>query len=121
MVNDDIGHNSGLLISPKMFLQIFPRRMKRLIAPAKDHGLKVLMHTDGKMALIGNVHTPLLAFGAKDEIEAKVKEYCEKLGPGGGWVCGSSTSIMDGIPPENFVAMIQAVHKYGRYGSLGKA
>ncbi len=157
MVNDDIGHNSGLLISPKMFLQIFPHRMKRLIAPAKDHGLKVLMHTDGKldgilpilydigidanhpvepesndivevkrrwagkMALIGNVHTPLLAYGTKDEIEAKVKEYCEKLGPGGGWICGSSTSIMDGIPPENFVAMIQAVHKYGRYGSLGVA
>ena len=155
MVNDDIGHNSGLLISPKMFMQIFPHRMKRLIAPAKDHGLKVLMHTDGKldgilpilydvgidanhpvepesndivevkrkwagkMALIGNVHTPLLAYGTKDEIEAKVKEYCGKLGPGGGWVCGSSTSIMDGIPPENFVAMIRAVHKYGRYGSLG--
>lgn len=155
MVNDDIGHNAGLMISPRMFLEIFPHRMKRLIAPAKDHGLKVLMHTDGKMdtilpilyevgidanhpvepesndifalkqqwagrmALIGNVHTPLLAFGTKDEIEAKVKEYCEKLGPGGGWICGSSTSIMDGIPPENFVAMIQAVHKYGRYGSLG--
>ena len=155
MVNDDIGHNSGLLISPKMFMQIFPHRMKRLIAPAKDHGLKVLMHTDGKldgilpilydigidanhpvepesndivevkkkwagkMALIGNVHTPLLAYGTKDEIEAKVKEYCEKLGPGGGWVCGSSTSIMDGIPPENFVAMIRAVHKYGRYGVWG--
>jgi len=143
------------MISPKMFMEIFPHRMKRLIAPAKDHGLKVLMHTDGKMdvilpilyevgidanhpvepesndifemkkqwagkmALIGNIHTPLLAFGTKDEIEATVKEYCEKLGPGGGWVCGSSTSIMDGIPPENFVAMIQAVHKYGRYGSLG--
>jgi uroporphyrinogen decarboxylase len=155
MVNDDIGHNSGLLISPRMFMQIFPHRMKRLIAPAKDHGLKVLMHTDGKldgilpilydigidanhpvepesndivevkrkwagkMALIGNVHTPLLAYGTKDEIEAKVKEYCEKLGPGGGWVCGSSTSIMDGIPPENFVAMIRAVHRYGRYGALG--
>jgi hypothetical protein len=27
---------------------------------------------------------------------------------------------MEGIPPENFVAMIQAVHKYGRYGSLGE-
>jgi uroporphyrinogen decarboxylase len=157
MVNDDIGHNTGLLIHPKMFLEIFPPRMKRLIAPAKEHGLKVLMHTDGKldqilpilyevgidanhpvepesndicevkrewagrMALIGNVHTPLLAFGRVDEIEAKVKEYCEQLGPGGGWICGSSTSIMDGIPPENFVAMIRAVHKYGRYGSLGEA
>jgi len=22
---------------------------------------------------------------------------------------------MDGIPPENFVAMIEAAHRYGRY------
>jgi hypothetical protein len=28
---------------------------------------------------------------------------------------------MEGIPPENFVAMTEAVHKYGRYGSLGQA
>jgi len=27
---------------------------------------------------------------------------------------------MEGIPPENFVTMIQAVHKFGRYGSLGE-
>ncbi len=152
MVNDDIGHNSGLMIHPRMFLEIFPERMKRLIAPAKDIGKLVLMHTDGKldkilpilydvgidinhpiepesndifevkqqwagrMALIGNVHTPLLAYGTKEQIEKVVKEYCEKLAPGGGYVLGSSTSIMDGIPPENFVAMVEAVHKYGRYG-----
>ena len=72
------------------------------------------------MALIGNVHTPMLAYGAQEEIEEKVKDYCEKLGPGGGWVLGSSTSIMDGVKPENFVAMIEAVHKYGCYGSLGR-
>ena len=43
------------------------------------------------------------------------------MAPGGGWVLGSSTSIMEGLPPENFVAMTQAAHKYGRYGSLGQA
>jgi uroporphyrinogen-III decarboxylase len=153
MVNDDIGHNSGLMIHPRMFLEIFPERMKRLIAPAKEIGKLVLMHTDGKldkilpilhdvgidinhpiepesndifevkrqwagrMALIGNVHTPLLAYGTKEQIEEVVKEYCEKLAPGGGYVLGSSTSIMDGIPPENFVAMIEATHKYGHYGA----
>jgi uroporphyrinogen decarboxylase len=156
MVNDDIGHNSGLMVHPKMFLEMFPERMKRLIAPAKEIDKLVLMHTDGKldnilpilydvgidinhpiepesndivevkqkwagkMALIGNVHTPLLAYGTIEEIEDKVKEYCLKLAPGGGYVLGSSTSIMDGIPPQNFAAMIEAVHKYGRYGSLGK-
>lgn len=151
MVNDDIGHNSGLMVHPKMFLEMFPDRMRRLIGPAKEIGKLVLMHTDGKldnilpilynvgininhpiepesndifevkkkwagkMALIGNVHTPLLAYGTKEEIEDLVKEYCEKLAPGGGYVLGSSTSIMDGIPPENFVAMVEAVHRYGRY------
>ncbi len=152
MINDDIGHNAGLMVHPRMFLEMFPWRMKRLIAPAKAIGKLVLMHTDGKldnilpilydvgidinhpiepesndifavkqqwagrMALIGNVHTPLLAYGTPGEIEAVVKEYCEKLAPGGGYVLGSSTSIMDGIQPENFVAMVEAVHKYGRYG-----
>jgi len=156
MVNDDIGYNSGLLIHPKMFMEIFPHRMKRLIAPAKARGKLVLMHTDGKMddilpilhdvgidiahpiepesndivevkkkwagkmALVGNIHTPLLAYGSAGEIDEKVREYCIKLAPGGGYVLGSSTSIMDGIPPENFVTMIEAVHKYGRYNSLGK-
>jgi uroporphyrinogen decarboxylase len=157
MVNDDIGYNTGLLIQRAMFLEIFPHRMKRLIAPAKACGKKVLMHTDGKMDTIlpilydvgidanhpvepesndlaevkkkwagrmsffGNVHTPLLAYGRPEEIEEKVKEYCVTVAPGGGYVLGSSTSIMDGIPPENFVTMTRAVHKYGRYGSLGVA
>ena len=157
MVNDDIGYNSGLMIKKSMFMEIFPHRMKRLIAPAKDKGKLVLMHTDGKMdnilpilydvginvnhpvepesndlaavkrkwagkmALIGNVHTPLLAFGTKQEVEEKVREYCMCVAPGGGYVLGSSTSIMEGINPENFEAMVRAVHKYGRYGHLGEA
>jgi uroporphyrinogen decarboxylase len=61
----------------------------------------------------------LLAYGTKEEIEEKVKEHCLKLAPGGGYVLSSSTSIMEGISPENFVAMIEAVHKYGCYTSLG--
>jgi len=156
MVNDDIGYNSGLMIRESMFMEIFPHRMKRLIAPAKAAGKLVLMHTDGKldtilpilyevginvnhpvepesndiaevkkkwagkMSLIGNVHTPLLAFGTPEQVEEKVCEYCQTVAPGGGYVLGSSTSIMEGIKPENFVAMVQAVHKYGRYGHLGQ-
>ena len=157
LVNDDIGHNAGLFIHPDMFMEIFPHRMKQLIAPAKDQGKLVAMHTDGKMddimpilyeigfdiahpiepesndmaavkkqwagkiALVGNIPTALLAYGTKEEIEEKVREYCLKVAPGGGYVLGSSTSIMEGIPPANFVAMTEAVHKYGRYDSLGQA
>ncbi len=155
VVNDDIAHNAGPLVSPDILMEVFSSRMERLIAPAKEHGKLVAIHTDGKvnrvmpilhnigfdiihpvqpecndifalkkqwagkMALVGNIPTPLLAYGHKDEIEERVRDYCLKLAPGGGYVLGSSSSIMKGIPPENFVAMIQAVHKYGRYGALG--
>lgn len=156
MVNDDIAHNIGPLIHPDMFMEIFPHRMARLVAPAKEHGKLVGIHTDGKLdkilpildnlgfdfihpvepeandifsikadwghrlALFGNIPTALLLYGHQVDIEARVREYCKKLASGGGFVLGSSASIMPGIPPENFVAMTRAVHKYGRYGALGK-
>lgn len=155
LVNDDVAHNAGLLIHPEMFAQIFPHRLRRLIAPAKERNKPVVFHSDGrldrllpllygagvdavhplepeandiralrrewqgKLAFIGNIPTLLLAHGNAAEIEERVRLQCEQLGPGGGYVLGSSTSIMEGIPPRNFVAMTQAVHKYGRYGSLG--
>ncbi|MBP7962826.1 MAG: hypothetical protein KA003_12660 [Caldilineaceae bacterium] len=156
LVNDDIAHNQGLMINPTMFKEIFPHRMKRLIAPAKAAGKLVAYHTDGKMdmifpilddigfdichpiepesndlfevkkkwghrfAFLGNIPTVLLNYGPVEEIEEQVRLYCETLGPGGGYALGSSTSIMEGIPPQNFVAMTQAVHKYGRRGAYGK-
>jgi len=75
----------------------------------------------GRMALVGNIPTVLLAYGSEEEVEEMVRDYCVRLGPGGGWVLGSSTSIMEGVNPANFVAMTRAAHKYGRYGSLGEA
>ncbi|MDH4136173.1 MAG: substrate-binding domain-containing protein [Anaerolineae bacterium] len=156
MVSDDVAHSTGLMILPDMFMDIFPHRMKRLIAPAKEHGKLVAMHTagkvdkvlpilhdvgfdavhpiepesndifeirkewTGKMALVGNIPTALLIHGNKAEVEEKVRGYCVHLASSGGYVLGSSNGIVEGIPPENFVAMTQAVHKYGRYGSLGK-
>lgn len=155
LISDEVAHNAGPLIHPDMFMEIFPQRMQRLIAPAQEHGKLVAFHTDGridrlisilyeigfdilhpvqpeandiftlrkqwagKMALVGNVPTSLLAFGHREEIEETVKEYCVRLAPGGGFVLGSSNCISEHIPPENFVTMTQAVHKFGRYGFLG--
>jgi len=44
-----------------------------------------------------------------------VKKHMEVMKPGGGYVCGSSHSIVDYIPHENFIAMLNAIHKYGLY------
>ena len=74
----------------------------------------------GRIALVGNVPVTLLEHGNRTEIEKMVQEYCTKLAPGGGYVLSSSGEIRDGIPPVSLVAMTRAVHKYGRYGSLGR-
>jgi uroporphyrinogen-III decarboxylase len=68
--------------------------------------------------LIGNIHTPLLAYGSKEEIEEDVKEHLTRLAPGGGYVLSSSTSIFEGIPPENFLHMVRCVHRFGVYEKL---
>ena len=74
----------------------------------------------GRLALVGNISADLLAHGSQDEIEEQVRISCARLGPGGGYVLSSSGTASDEIPPWAFVAMAQAVHKYGRYGSLGQ-
>ncbi len=35
--------------------------------------------------------------------------------PGGRWIAGSAHSVVNYIPHENFIAMINAFHKHGRY------
>lgn len=68
-----------------------------------------------KICLVGNIHTPLLAYGTDEAIMRDVKEHIKGLSYSGGYVLGSSTSIFDGIPPKKFLTMVKAAHKYGRY------
>jgi uroporphyrinogen-III decarboxylase len=157
MVKDNIAHHAGLVVPTELFMRLYQPRMTRLLAPAKEHGKLLLMHTSGKvdqvlpilrevgfdgvhpldprfndifelrerwkdkMALIGNIPVALLARGDKHRIEERVREYCSRLAPGGGFVLSSSGPITREIPPANLVAMTRAVHKYGRFGHLGRA
>ncbi|MCP4167840.1 MAG: hypothetical protein GY759_18380 [Chloroflexi bacterium] len=91
------------------------------IEPESNDLFEVKKMWGHRFAFLGNIPTVLLAYGPIEEIEERVRVYCEELGPGGGYALGSSTSIMEGIPPENFVAMTRAAHTYGRRGSYGKA
>jgi LacI family transcriptional regulator len=156
VVNDNIANADGVPIDPDLFAEVFGPRMQRLIAPAREHGKLLLLHTAGKiggilpflhdlgfagvlplppehndlfeikarwagkLAFIGGFPTGLLVRGGKGEIEEKVREYCARLGPGGGYVLGSSGCITENTPPESLVTMTRAVHRYGRYGSLGQ-
>jgi 5-methyltetrahydrofolate--homocysteine methyltransferase len=48
-------------------------------------------------------------------VEKDVKAHLEAMMPGGGYVCGSSHSIVNYIPHENYIAMLNAIHKHGVY------
>lgn len=65
----------------------------------------------GKLSLAGGLSTSLLVNGHKDQIEAQVRQLCTELRPGGGFVLSSSAGVPEGTPPENFMALIKAVHQ----------
>ena len=69
-----------------------------------------------KIALWGNIDIEFpLTNGTPEDVAKDVKEHMEVLKPGNGYICSSSHSIVNYIPYENFVAFINAVHKYGKY------
>jgi len=69
----------------------------------------------GKLCLLGNIEVDLLLRGTPAEIEEDTKRHIEILGPGGGYVLGSSNSIHRTIQLENYRAMIETTMKYGKY------
>jgi uroporphyrinogen decarboxylase len=69
-----------------------------------------------KVSLMGNIDLtwPLIE-GTPSDVEKDVREHAETLKAGGRWVAASSHSIVNYIPHENFIAMINAFHKYGAF------
>ena len=69
-----------------------------------------------RVGLLGNIDiTWPLVTGTPEDVERDVKAHMDVLKPGGRWIASSSHSIVNYIPHENFVAMINAFHQYGRY------
>jgi uroporphyrinogen decarboxylase len=69
----------------------------------------------GKLCIIGNVDVDLLLRGTPAEIGEDTRTHLKRLGPGGGYVLGSSNSIPRTIPPENYRAMLETALQYGKY------
>jgi uroporphyrinogen decarboxylase len=69
-----------------------------------------------RVCLIGNIDcSHLLSEGSVEEVEAAVKECIRKASPGGGHIISSSNSVLSSVKPENYLALIQAAKRYGKY------
>lgn len=69
-----------------------------------------------EIVLCGGIDTHrVLPHGTPDEVRKEVKRVIDILGPGGGYMVASVHTIMNDVPPENVLAMVDAVEEYGRY------
>ena len=69
-----------------------------------------------RLCLCGNINLDsTLTLGTPADVEEEVKLRIRTIAPGGGYCCGSSNSIPEYVPYENYVAMIEAIQKYGKY------
>jgi len=155
-IGDDLGTQDSLMISPKMYREIFKPLHAEFISFIKERtDAKVFFHTDGdvfnlvedfieigvdilnpiqtsagkmsnieelkqrfgsRLTFCGAIDTQnILPFGSPDEIHREVKRVITALGPGGGYMAASVHTIMDGVPPENILAMVDAVDEFGHY------
>ena len=68
------------------------------------------------VTLVGNVDIEFpLSKGTPEDIEKDVRRHMEVLKPGYGYIAACSHSIVNYIPHINFIAYINAIHKYGFY------
>ena len=80
----------------------------------KDYGKKA--------CIMGNIDCSfLLVYDSPEDVRKSVKETIAKAAPGGGYIISSSNSIHPGCKPENYIAMVEAAKKYGRYPELSNA
>lgn len=57
----------------------------------------------------------ILPEGTPEEVRQEVRRVINILGQGGGYMVAAVHTIMPGVPPENIVAMADAVEEFGYY------
>ena len=57
----------------------------------------------------------ILPYGSVAEVREEVRRVIQALGPGGGCMIGAVHTVMNDVPPENVLAMVDAVEEFGQY------
>ena len=86
------------------------------IQPTAGMNLAELKRELPHLTLWGNIDCgETLVNGSKEKIFKETEDCMEKGKPGGGYIFGSSNSIHYGVPAKNFLYMLEAAKKYGKY------
>jgi uroporphyrinogen decarboxylase len=68
-----------------------------------------------RVVVAGNIATGALIDQSRDEVVRLVQDTINDTSAGGGHIMMASSSIYSGINPDNYRAMIETVHEYGKY------
>ena len=71
----------------------------------------------GHSCIAGGVQDSKLILGTPEEVREHVRELCETVGKGGGYIISGGCNFPYDTKPENFRAMIDAVLEFGVYDS----
>jgi uroporphyrinogen decarboxylase len=84
--------------------------------PASFDIVELKRHYGGRLCLCGNIDlNSTLTLGTPRDVEEEVRLRIRTVAPGGGYCCGSSNSVTEYVPFENYVALIEATKTYGKY------
>ncbi len=69
----------------------------------------------GHLTFWGNVSCDILCRGTKADVINETKRCIDAAAKGGGYIFGTSNSVLSGTPPENVIAMYETAREYGKY------
>jgi uroporphyrinogen decarboxylase len=83
-------------------------KMSNLVALKKHFGRNIVF--------CGGIDSHrILPHGSVAEVREEVRRVIQALGQGGGYMIGAVHTVMDDVPPENVLAMVDAVQEFGHY------
>ncbi len=69
-----------------------------------------------KLCFCGAIDTRrLLPQGSPAQVRQEVRDVIQALAPGGGYMLAAVHTIMNDVPAENILAMVDALQEFGRY------
>lgn len=69
-----------------------------------------------RIVFCGAVDTQkVLPTGTPDQVKQEVKRVINTLGKDGGYMLATVHTVMNEVPPENILAMVDAVEEFGKY------
>ena len=75
---------------------------------------EVRRYSRARVGVMGNLDVDLLSRGTVEEVREATKELLRRMSPLGGHILSSGNSISSSVRGENFMAMLETAHAFGK-------